>query len=411
MSSALADRPRLHADAPDSGVPVARLLLHGAAVAVWVCVVGFGVVAAPVLLAWLGSGATEPLGDALSIAAAGWLLGLGATLTGADASWNLTPLGLTLVSLVLAYRGGIWAAEWSRPITGARAGALAASTCVTAAALGALAASVLTVPQITIDPGEAAAQTALVTLTGAAVGLLVAEPRVRRLTLARLPDWLRGSAIPAAGALSTLLMVSAAVMTVALVGAFGTVSSLAEQIDPGVAGLVTLLVLTLVYVPTLLVWTLAVLVGPGVSLGTQVSVSAQDVQVGPLPGFPALGIVPESMPSWVGVVGAVALVGAGVVAGLLVRRRDPAGAAWWQGPASAALAGLLVALAVSVLAWAASGGMGPDDLAWVGVRSAVAGLVAGVAVGLSGAATAALLGWRGRRYNPSRDVRASVSAS
>ncbi len=392
-------------------MPVARLLLHGAAVAVWVCVVGFGVVAAPVLLAWLGAGATEPLGDALSIAAAGWLLGLGATLSSADASWNLTPLGLTLVSLVLAYRGGIWTAESSHPITGARAGALAAAMTVTAAALGALAASVLTVPQITIDPGEAAAQTALVILTGAAVGVLVAEPDIRRLMGARLPGWLRGSAIPAAGALATLLMVSTAVMTVALVGAFGTISSLVQQIDPGVAGLVTLVVLTLVYVPTLVVWTLAVLVGPGVSLGAQVSVSAQDVQVGPLPGFPALGIVPESMPGWVGVVGAVSLLGAGVVAGLLVWRRDQAGAAWWQGPASAAVAGLMVALAVSALTWAASGGMGPGDLGWVGVQSAVTGVVIGAAVALSGAATAALLGWRRRRYNPSRDVRASVSAS
>jgi hypothetical protein len=385
--------------------------MYGAAVAVWVCVVGFGVVAAPVLVAWLGDGATEPLGDALSIAAAGWLFGLGATLTPADASWNLTPLGLTLVSLVLAYRGGIWAAESSRPITGARAGALAAAATVTAATIGALAASAITVRQISIDPGDAAAQTALVTMTGAAAGLLAAEPELRGLLSARLPGWLRGGAIPAAGALATLVGVSAALMTVALVGSFGTVSSLVEQIAPGVAGLVTLLVLSLVYVPTLIVWTLAVLVGPGVSLGAQVSVTAQGVQVGPLPGFPLLGAVPESMPAWVAVIGPLAMVGAGVVAGVLVCRRVPVGGAWWQGPARSAVAGVMVAVAVSVLAWAASGGMGPGDLAWVGARAGHVGLLAGAAVGVSAAVTAAVLGWRGERYSPSRDVSESVTAS
>ena len=408
MSSALADRSRLHADAPSPRAPLGRLLLNGAAVALWVCLVGFGVVAAPVLLAWLGSGATEPLGGALSVAAAGWLLGMGATLTAADASWNLTPLGLTLVSLVLAFRGGAWAAESSRPTTGARVGALAAATTLTAAALGALAASALTLTQVDVDPGEAAAQAALVTLTGAAAGLLAADSHVRGLLRARLPDWLRGSAAPAAGALATLLAASAAVMTVALVGGFSTVASLVEQIDPGAAGLVALGMLSLVYVPTLLLWTLAVLVGPGVSLGSQVSVSAWDVQVGPLPGFPPLGVVPESMPTWVGVLGVMALLAAGVVAGLLVRRRQPAGAPWWRAPVTAAVAGVLVGLAVSTLTWAASGGMGPGDLAWAGASAGVTGLVAGGAVTLTGAATAAVTGWR---YRPSRDDRASLSAS
>jgi hypothetical protein len=409
VSSALADHPRLRSDVPDPGVSLARLLVHGAAVALWVCVVGFGVVAAPVLVAWLGSGATEPLGDALSVAAAGWLVGLGATLTTPDATWNLTPLGLTLVSLVLAYRGGVWAAESSRPTTGARVGALAAAVTVTAGGLGALTASVLTVAQVTIDPGEAGAQAALVTLTGAAVGMLAAEPDVRASLVSRLPDWVRGAAAPAAAAGATLLAGTAGVMTVALVGAFGTVSSLVEQISPGVAGVVTLLVLSLVYLPTLLLWTLAVLVGPGVDLGAQVSVTAQQVQVGPLPGFPLLGIVPETMPGWVRVLGPFVLLAAGVVTGALVARRGRVGQAWWQGPATAAVSGLAVAVAVSVLTWASSGAMGPGDLAWVGVSAGAAGLVAGGAVAAAGATTAALLGRRG--YGSSRDRSASVSAS
>jgi hypothetical protein len=181
--------------------------------AAWTIVVGLAVVAAPVLLAWLGSGAREPLVDVLAVAAAGWLLALGATLSTADASWGLLPLGLTIVLVVLASRAAGWAAETCGARTRSALLVLVAAFTGTGAVLAAVAA-LLSGPAaglaVRVDPGEAAARALLVLGTGAAVGLL-------REGRWRVEGWSARLAIPALGALAVLVAVSAAVTTVALV--------------------------------------------------------------------------------------------------------------------------------------------------------------------------------------------------
>lgn len=395
---------------------MARLLAHGAAVALWVCVAGFGVVAAPVLIAWLGAGAVEPMADVLSVAATGWLLGMGVTLSTPDAYWGLTPLALTLVSVLLAYRGGLWAAESTRPGTGSRIGTLLASTTLTAAALGGIVAAAVSSDGLRIDPGEAASQAGLVTLTGMAAGVLLADAGWRPELSRRFPAWVGAALRPAMAALAVLLAAAAALTTVALVASFGTITALLDQLAPGVAGLVALLLLCLAYLPTLLVWVLAVAVGPGVSLGAVVSVSGSGVSLGPLPGFPLLGVAPEAMPGWVPAVGIASVVLAGLLAGLMATGRAAGSEAppAWQPAASAALAGVAVGLAVAFASWASSDAMGPGDLSWVGVQAGQVGAMVGAAVASTAATTAAVIGWRRARrlpQSPSRDASDSFSAS
>jgi len=408
VSSALADRAHsdeLHAEPPTS---IARMLAQGAAVAVWACVAGFGVVAAPVLVAWLGAGLAEPLEDALSVAGTGWLLGMGATLSALDGYWALTPLGLTLVSLLLAYRGGLWVAEGASPVTGSRLAVAVGSTALTAAALGGVVASAVTSDLVRIDPGEAAAQSGLVVATGAAVGVLSVELDRRRGLLAA-PGWLVAARRPALAALAVLSAAAAGLTTVALIGSFGTITSLLEQLDPGAAGLLALLVLCLAYLPTLLVWVLAVLLGSGVSLGAVVSVNATGVDAGSLPGFPLLGVVPQTMPGWLAPAGLVTVLVAGAVAGLIAGRGYDAGHRWWEPTATVGAAAVGVAVVVALVSWAASGAMGPGDLSWVGVEAATAAGRAGVGVAAAGMVAAGVLTWRAHR--PSREASDSLSAS
>lgn len=370
-----------------------RLLLHGALVGVWTVLAGVGVVAAPVLVAWLGAGAQEPLGDALSVAALGWLMSAGVTLTSADATWSLMPLGLTLVSVALAYRGGLWAAEAGRPLNGSRAAAILAASAGSAGLLGGLAASVAVVDGVTVDPGEATAFAAGLVAAGTLVGLLSAAPDWRARLRDRLPAWLTAALRPSAAALSVLAAGAVATATAATVASFGTVTSLLDQLAPGPAGLFALLLVCLAYLPVAWVWTLAVLVGPGVTIG-QVTVSSTSVQTGPLPGFPVLGVVPEAMPAWVAPVGVVVLLLAGVVAGLLAARVTPHGAARWSAVVTAALSGLGTAAAVAVATWAASGSMGPGDLAWVGAEPAVVAALCGAVVAAASVVTAGVISWR-----------------
>lgn len=386
------------------------LLARGAGAAIWTSLAGLAVVAAPVLLAWVAAGAREPLAAAVSAAATGWLFGLGATVVTPEASWSLTPLGLTLVLLVLSYRAGMWAADGQAVRQGTRVAAVLLSAALTAAALAGTAAALTSLELVQVDPGEAAAHAALVTGTGAAAGLLALERTGVDRLLARLPGWVIVAIRPTATALAVLTSAAAAALTTAMVASFGVISTLLQQIDPGVAGTVALLLVCLAYLPTALVWSLAVLVGPGFQLGAVVHVSSGAATSGPLPGFPLLGAVPESVPSVLAPVGVLVVLLAGVVAGLQVARAAERMHRWWEPAASAAVVGLAVAGAVAVAGWAASGAMGPGDLSWVGVGGLVAGL-SGALLAAAAAGTASLVTYRAGRSSPKRDDSEALSAS
>jgi hypothetical protein len=371
----------------------------GVVAAGWTVLVGLAVVAAPVLLAWLGSGAREPLGDVLAVAAAGWLLALGATLSTADASWGLLPLGLTLVLVVLASRAIGWSADTSGARTRSALLVLVAGFTGTGAVLAA-AAALLSGPAVglglRVDPGEAAARALLVLGSGAAVGLL-------REGRWRVDGWPARLAVPALGAVAVLVAVSAAATTVALVASFGTVMRLVGQIDPGAGGVLALLVLSLAYLPTAVVWALAVLVGPGVTLGAGVSLTLGGATTGPLPGVPLLGAVPTSVPGWWLAVAALAGLGAGALAALLLVRRLPEGTEPLPAAAAGAGTGLLAGAAAGLAAWAATGPAGPGDLGHVGTTPAAVAAVVALVVGAAAALGAAAWAWRSESEEPPPD--------
>jgi hypothetical protein len=246
---------------------------------------------------------------------------------------------------------------------------------------------------VAADPGEAAAFSAGLVAVGTLAGLLSAGPDWRGGLVGRVPTWLAAALRPAGAALAVLAVGAVATTTVAMVASFGTVTSLLDQLDPGPAGLFALLLVCLAYLPTAWVWTLAVLVGPGVTIG-QVSVSSTSVQTGALPGFPVLGVVPDAMPTWVAPAGVVVLLVAGALAGLLATRLTPQDAPRWSAMSTAALSGLGTAAAVAVGMWAASGSMGPGDLAWVGAEPMVVAGLAGAGVTAAGVVTAGIASWR-----------------
>lgn len=383
MALHTAPRPVPAAPSPgrDDGPALVRAAAAGALAGGWTAVVGLAVVAAPVLLAWLGAGAREPMGDALSVAATGWLLGLGATLRAGAAAWGVVPLGLTLVLAVLASRAARWALDWSGAVARPALLVLVAAQAVTGGLLAATAAS-LSGLAVRADPGEAAARAALVLAAGAAAGLL-AERRWH------LQGWWGRVGPAALAAASLLVCVAAGTLTVALVASAGTVTRLVGQIDPGLGGAAALLALCLAYLPTAVVWVLAVLAGPGVSLGAQVDVSLGEVTTGPLPGVPLLGAVPASVPAGWAAASVVGLVGAGVLAGLLVARDLPAASRPLVVGAAGAGAGALAGAGLGVAAWAASGPLGPGDLAEVGTHPAGVAAVVGLVVGAVAALVAA----------------------
>ncbi|MDR7188931.1 hypothetical protein J2Y46_001754 [Microbacterium sp. BE35] len=246
----------------------------------------------------------------------------------------------------------------------------------------------------------------------------------------------RGTAVVVLG----LVGVGAAVAAVALFARAGQIVALfqAGDVDPIGATVITLV--QLAYVPTLAVWGMSFVAGPGFAVGTGTAVSPAGTQVGVIPGLPALGAVPESTTSWLLLL-ALLPIALGALGGWIARSRllhaggpsrtrmlQPAPSA---GPASsrfdagktAALSGLLsgsatqepgaeghlddhldaaedpiaarlvvtagIALlsggAAALLAWAASGSLGPGRLAEFGPDAGPVGLAVGLEV-LLGAA-------------------------
>lgn len=219
-------------------------------------------------------------------------------------------------------------------------------------------------------------------------------------------DW---SAVPglavrgAVAALAGLVGIASLVLAVALVARGGEIIALYETAQVDGLGATLLTIGELMYLPTLVVWALAWVAGPGFALGPGTAVSPAGTQVGVVPGIPILGAVPESVSPWLLLV-LLAPVGAGALAGWIVRSRLVAGrpapassaaGSWWSDAAPSASAAheavgprvvLTVAIAVlsggvaAVLSLAAAGSMGPGRLAAVGPSAGPVALAVGLEV-------------------------------
>jgi hypothetical protein len=160
------------------------------------------------------------------------------------------------------------------------------------------------------------------------------------------------------------------VAVVAIVVRWGTESALLHSVANGAGDTVGLLLVSLAYLPNLLVWTLAYVVGPGFGIGAGESVSAFSSGGALLPGLPLLGAVPPDSPAAAPLLLLVPVV-CGVVASVLLRRRE-------QLPlveeAVALLVGAgLLGVAVSVLAWLSGGSLGGGRLTGLGPAALVTG--------------------------------------
>jgi hypothetical protein len=192
-------------------------------------------------------------------------------------------------------------------------------------------------------------------------------------------------------ALLSLIAVACLVLVVAIIGSFDEMTALLVELNTGVSGLLLLAALTLGYLPVAVMWSLAYLLGPGVtvSVGTVVSPYAETATAA-LPGFPLLAALPDQPPS-----GAVALpllaVAAGAVAGAFLRRRGHVGLRGCLVSAGAAIA---TGAALAAMEWLASGSLGTTTLQGLGAAALPVALAGAALVGLGAIAVTA---WPARR--------------
>src|SRR6188768_851072 len=106
-------------------MPLAGWRAAGIAV-VWMVATSLVPLVVLVLVGWFSSGLLGGLVDPFRLAVDIWLSAHGVPLTLAAGSLTLHPLGLSLLVLLLLWRGGRWAGRRAQPTTFGAAGRLAA---------------------------------------------------------------------------------------------------------------------------------------------------------------------------------------------------------------------------------------------------------------------------------------------
>lgn len=357
----------------------------------------------------LGAGLTLLTGvgvvSALRTGARAWLVMQGSGLELQGATLGLVPVGGVLLCGALTAR----VARSMTPTPLDAPGAFAATAAGTSGVLAAVLASASSTPEVFVHPVRAAAAAFIVSGAGAALGATLHHGR----TVELWPEaWrrreVRGVVGAGARGALVLLVVAAVVVAALLLAHVERASQLWALLDPGLAGTPALALLCLLAVPTLVLWTVSVLLGPGFVLGAQTSVDLTGAQLGPVPGLPVLAGLPA--PGRFGdvvVVLAILPLVAGLVAGWRAARLDVAvpgleGRALLTRVVLGLAAGASGGVLVGVLVGVSGGSVGPGRLQDAGPPALTPLLVAVLVMAVGGA-----LGALGAHY---RDARAQQSA-
>ncbi len=357
-------------------------------------------VAGVVMVAWLSALAIA-LPTALRFAAQVWLLAHGGVLEVGSEAVTLVPLGLTIAFGAIcasvggfAYRQG----RQARPTAsdeGVRRLLLFGSIGMVSAGYTVSAVIVAW----TVSGAAAIWRPALGALVVSAVGSAIGAGMAAGLRPANLrPDWLRRGLRGAAAGTLGLVVASAVVLATATALGEPRIAALEAGLRFDTGGVFVWSLLALAYLPNLLGWAVAWLLGAGFTVGTGSLVSLSTTELGMLPAVPVFGALPpvgvadQWMFAWLGLgVAAAAVAG---VAAVRTGHTGPLGAL-----AAGAAAGLVTGGAY--LAWAASsrGGLGGLRLAALGPRMPEA-LILGVPILLFGSVLAAMVAWFVRRRSP-----------
>jgi len=370
--------------APSAPLP---LVVAGGAAGAAAAVFSYLVLVVIALAAWmLDPSGSQEWTQMLEVASGAWLAGLGAAPTVAGITLTLLPLGFALIPVLAVIGAARWASDASAVARRGEAVAVALALGVSFAVVAAVIASMSRT--LAVAPPRAAL---VAGLAATLIAAFVVLRRARLLTWDPLPVDVRDGAAAAGAALLSLIAVASAMLIVAIVGNFDEMTSLLVQLDAGPSGLLLLAALSLGYLPSAVMWSLAYLLGPGVtvSVGTVVSPYAETTSAA-LPGFPLLAALPGQPP-----MGAMLLplfgVAAGVIAGLLLRRRGHVGL---RGCLVSGGAAVTTGAVLAGAAWLASGSLGDTTLQGLGPAALPVALAGTVLTAIGAVAVTA---WPARR--------------
>ena len=390
LSMSLIDRLRPHRlDAKRGPEPVGWL--SAALTGVAAAALSLLALALPVLLAWAATGQSSATwGQAVRVAADGWLLLHHIELRVPGGAVSLVPLGLSAVPALACWLAGRRVAlghpddDLVPDVRRPGAPALRALVVPVAAMVAGYATVVILTALFAHGDGvrpvvwqAVVAGLVLPAVVGGTSALRAERtaPAVAVANLLRLPARVRRCLRPAAMSVAALMGLGALAVAAALLAHQDRVMALHEALDPGAVGGGVLTLAQVGAVPNLVLWAVAWLAGPGFAVGVGTSVTPAGSALGLLPLVPVLGAVPASgaLPAVLSAVIALPVL-VGVAAGWFVASRQPAAPTW--GVVTDALTVALIAAGALTVALALAGGsLGPGRLDAVGPSAWQVGLV------------------------------------
>jgi len=373
-----------------AGSPVAVVAaLAGAASAL----IGLVVCASVALTGWFlaDAGAHGDTLDAVGVGADAWLAGHGSRVVVSGVPVGVTPLVVTLMAVVAAFRAGRWASRSSAatdetfvmPVA-TFAGAyvvVAVVTCV-----------LVSRPGATPSLGRAVLGALLVGLVAGGAGLAAGSGRLVAW-VGRAPQWVLDVGVGALGGVLGLFAAGAVLAGVALLVSFNEAATVMSQLHLGVGEALSYTVVMVLFAPNAALFGVSYLLGPGFAFGVGTTVSPTAVSLGVVPAFPMLAALPGEgpTPEWTRALLAVPVLAAGLGAGFALRRHAPV--AHDLAAVRGAAAGFGAGAIVTALVAAAGGPLGTGRMADVGAPLAEVLVFASGLMGGGGLVGALVANW------------------
>ncbi|MFL6023870.1 MAG: DUF6350 family protein [Marmoricola sp.] len=387
----------------EPGRPLSATAAMGGALAVGITLV---LCMSLALTAWFlaDGGAHGDTKDALRVGADAWLAGLGSHLTLAGLPLGITPLALTMMLVLVAFRCGRWAGRNAHTVTDDRV--LAGGVATFAGAYVAAAVVVCVLATTTgATPGMSRTILGALLVSGLAGGLGQGAGTGRlEQWLGRVPFWAREVVLGAIAGAMLLLAAGAALVAVSLLFSFNEASEVLSKLDLSTGDALTYTLVMALVAPNLALLGSAYLLGPGFAIGTGTTVSPTAVSLGAVPAFPALAALPGEgpTPGWLVLLMGVPVLAAAIGAG--IGRRDgapqPLDLAALRGAAAGFLAGVLITVAITL----AGGPAGTGRMADIGAPGAEVLVFATGMMSVGGLVGGFLHEWWSRRRRPAEGL-------
>lgn len=346
------------------------------------------VATAAVVVFIAGTGGAGSTSEVLRTAARTWLIAIGSGFSDGDTHVTVVPVGTWLIAIAII----VAAVRWALPDPVEE---MAAFVAATGGVVGLAAGMIALADSADIGVIRAAVAGFIVGAAGSAIGAVTKHGGGSALWFTVSED-LRRAFKDSLVAVACVLAVSTLVVVAMLLRHRDRAADLWALLDPGLGGGLILGLACILAVPTAVLWTAAVLIGPGFAFGADTSVDLTGSHLGAVPGFPLLAALPSpgEFSGWVWVLGLTPLI-AGAVAGF---RADTAGKRGLvpnvvAGAATGAMAGFLL----GVMVGASGGSVGPGRMADVGPPALTPLLVGCLVMGLGGAMGGAMAHYREAR--------------